>query len=365
MASSTVPSPSRDRAASDQGPSHPKVLTGSSLHGGPQWTFNRPPRTCRNLCCSGYAVYVPSWHVTDSDVPLLTERCTAGVTPASTRTRDRVTGRFPGVWSAPVVASSLRHQRGVLSLWCLRLTSKSTSAQSVHACACGQKDHLRTPGGSLPEPLRPTRRPVAAAQRTGGHRRVTTRKTMGDLATRRGAGDPETRAEWKPVSRYGHLRSAPVVVDVGFTHGVGTAYAPCSPVGLHAPDMGASSMLPASPATLKRVCVATGYVWLRSPREGQKFRERCRQAQTRPRSKERDESLGYPEVRGRGLTRSLAAVRLLRSCAGSRGEPPRLPCNAHFRTRTWDFYLSPCLRAAGEMLGPVWISSLRLFVFAA
>ena len=25
-------------------------------------------------------------------------------------------------------------------------------------------------------------------------------------------------------------------------HGVGTAYAPCSPVALHAPDMGASSM---------------------------------------------------------------------------------------------------------------------------
>ena len=44
------------------------------------------------------------------------------------------------------------------------------------------------------------------------------------------------------VSRYGHLQSAPVVVDVTYTHGVGTAYAPCSPVALHAPDMGASSM---------------------------------------------------------------------------------------------------------------------------
>ena len=29
----------------------------------------------------------------------------------------------------------------------------------------------------------------------GGHRGVATRKTTGDLATRRGAGDPETRAE--------------------------------------------------------------------------------------------------------------------------------------------------------------------------
>ena len=36
------------------------------------------------------------------------------------------------------------------------------------------------------------------------------------------------------VLRYGHLRSAPVVVDATYTHGVGTAYTPCSVVGLHA-----------------------------------------------------------------------------------------------------------------------------------
>ena len=59
----------------------------------------------------------------------------------------------------------------------------------------------------------------------GGHRRVT-RKTTGDLATRRGARE---RAERMTVLRYGHLRSAPV--DVG-----------CSVVGLHVPDLGASSM---------------------------------------------------------------------------------------------------------------------------
>ena len=47
----------------------------------------------------------------------------------------------------------------------------------------------------------------------GGHRSVATRKTTGDLATRRGAGDPVRRAEWMAVLRYGHLRSAPVVVD--------------------------------------------------------------------------------------------------------------------------------------------------------
>ena len=38
---------------------------------------------------------------------------------------------------------------------------------------------------------------------------------MGDLATRRGAGDPEGRAEWTTVLRYGHLPVALVVVDVG------------------------------------------------------------------------------------------------------------------------------------------------------
>ena len=47
----------------------------------------------------------------------------------------------------------------------------------------------------------------------GGHRGVATRETTGDLATRRGAGDPLRRAEWTTVSRYGHLQSALVVVD--------------------------------------------------------------------------------------------------------------------------------------------------------
>ena len=58
---------------------------------------------------------------------------------------------------------------------------------------------------------------------------MATRKTKGDLATRRGAGDPERRVRWITVLRYGHLRSAPVVVGVGYTHGVGTACTPCSP----------------------------------------------------------------------------------------------------------------------------------------
>ena len=44
------------------------------------------------------------------------------------------------------------------------------------------------------------------------------------------------------VLRYGHLRSAPVVVDATYTHGAGTAYTPCILVGLHAPCTGASFM---------------------------------------------------------------------------------------------------------------------------
>ena len=49
-----------------------------------------------------------------------------------------------------------------------------------------------------------------------------------------------TRAEWTTALRYGHLHSAPVMVDVGYTRGVGTAYTSCSLVGLHAPCLGAS-----------------------------------------------------------------------------------------------------------------------------
>ena len=39
------------------------------------------------------------------------------------------------------------------------------------------------------------------------------------------------------VLRCGHLWSTPVVVEVGSTHGVGTAYTPCVLVGLHAPSL--------------------------------------------------------------------------------------------------------------------------------
>ena len=75
----------------------------------------------------------------------------------------------------------------------------------------------------------------------GGHRRVATRETTGDLATRRGAGDPETRAEWMKVLRYGHLRSAPVVVDVGYARS-GNRLHSLQPCRSPRASLGASSM---------------------------------------------------------------------------------------------------------------------------
>ena len=63
----------RIRAASDQGPGHPTVLTGSSLHGGPQCDVNSQQRTYRNLCCTVYADYVPLWHLRIVRMVLLTE----------------------------------------------------------------------------------------------------------------------------------------------------------------------------------------------------------------------------------------------------------------------------------------------------
>ena len=129
------------------------------------------------------------------------------------------------------------------------------------------KDHLEgTKVAVFPRYCAPQERPVR--QRTGGHRRVATRETTGDLATRRGAGDPVRRAEWMTMSRYGHLRSVPGVVDAGYARsgnrlhslqrsvnstrfgaspmayrGLRTEWshpAPCILVCLHAPCLGAS-----------------------------------------------------------------------------------------------------------------------------
>ena len=78
--------PLRDRAASNRGPGHSTVLTGSSLHGGPQWTTTDQHCTYRNLCCTWYDAYVPLRHLTDCQDGAANgagpSECTAGVTPA-------------------------------------------------------------------------------------------------------------------------------------------------------------------------------------------------------------------------------------------------------------------------------------------
>ena len=74
VASGTVPSPLRDRAASDQGPGHHTVTYGVAAARRPPMDVNSQPRTYRNLCCTWCASHVPAWHFTDGDVALLTER---------------------------------------------------------------------------------------------------------------------------------------------------------------------------------------------------------------------------------------------------------------------------------------------------
>ena len=80
----------------------------------------------------------------------------------------------------------------------------------------GQKDHLRTPFGGLPEVLRPARSPVR--QRSGWWSpKSDDQEDGGRLGYPKRSRRPRERerAEWTMVSRYGHFRSAPVVVDVG------------------------------------------------------------------------------------------------------------------------------------------------------
>ena len=165
--------------------------------------------------------------------------CTPAMASDHRQSREHATTQRPGPHEDPLTASSGRpseervtgDQEGSrclispsrrmfssapvrgLSFWCLRVSPKSTSAQQCPACACGQKTILRAPRWRSSRGTAPNRKSRPAAQRTGGHRGVATRKTTGDLTTRRGAGDPVRRAEWMTVFRYGHLRSAPVVVN--------------------------------------------------------------------------------------------------------------------------------------------------------
>ena len=99
-----------------------------------------------------------------------------------------------------------------LSSWCPRVSLKFTSAHQRPACAFGQKTTLRAPRWRSSLILRSTESPDR--QRSGWRP-----PKSGDQEDdgrpgypRRGAGDPERRAEWTTVLRDGHLRSAPVVV---------------------------------------------------------------------------------------------------------------------------------------------------------
>ena len=71
------------------------LLTGSSLHGGPQWTTTDQHCTYRSLCCTGYADYMPLWHLRIVRMVLLTEpvpRSVRQVRPLlRARTWDRTT----------------------------------------------------------------------------------------------------------------------------------------------------------------------------------------------------------------------------------------------------------------------------------
>ena len=173
------------------------------------------------------------------------------MTPASSGrpSDERVTGHQEG--SRGLISPSRRMcstapVRGFILLVPTRFTEVHISSP---ACACGQKDHLEgTKVAVFPSPLRPKRKTSPAAQRSGGHRRVATRKTTGGYLATTGT-DPETRAEWTTVS----LRPPPVCTGRGgrlFTHGAGTAYAPCSPVFFSTRPAWAPPRWPlASPAT--------------------------------------------------------------------------------------------------------------------
>ena len=136
------------------------------------------------------------------------------LTASSGRPSDeRVTGQGPGVLSAPVVACSLRHQRGVLSSWCLRMTSEVHISSPVPSMCLRAKDHVEGTKVAVTEEWRP------------------------------GYPKRSRRPRERELSGRVTLRPPPVCTGRGrrwFTHGAGTAYAPCSPVFLHAPCLGAS-----------------------------------------------------------------------------------------------------------------------------
>ena len=248
---SLLPSPSRDRAASDQGPGHCTVTYGVVAARRPPLLTNSQQRTFRNPCCTRNADHVPAWHFTDCDAALLTEQA-RGVhgrcDPCSEREpgtgrlrREQALVPVHPQWQAtthhlgnmrrhcvlaptktrrqPAAGGNPREGDGARSWGLIRPSRRMFSAAPVRGLSSGASAFHRNPHQLTRVQHVPAGKSSPAAQRTGGHRRVATRKTTGDLATRRGAGDPERRAEWATVLRYGHLRSAPVVVDAGLRTG--------------------------------------------------------------------------------------------------------------------------------------------------
>ena len=94
---------------------------------------------------------------------------------------------------------------GLIPLVPTRFTEVHISSPVSTPVPAGKRPPEDTRVAVFPSLCTPQERPVVA-----------TRKTTGDLATRGGAGDPETRAEWMMVLRHGRLWSAPVAVDAGY-----------------------------------------------------------------------------------------------------------------------------------------------------
>ena len=271
---SLLPSPLRDRAPATKTPFTALLLAVVAARQPPTLP-NSPQLTYRNLCCTWYADYVPALQ---------------GVIPASTKTRGHMdcganrprspvprNGKRPhtiqgtcddtaswlprrpadgqqraalrrggdGTKSRGLISPSRRTfstapEGGLIHLVPTHFPRSLHQLTSVQHVPAGKKDHFEGTKVAV-FPSLCARKTSPAAQRTGGHRRVATRKTTGDLATLRGAGDLE-RAEWTMVLRCGHLRSAPVVVDVSLR----TEWEPptlrAALRGLHARRLGASSM---------------------------------------------------------------------------------------------------------------------------
>ena len=223
--------------ASDQGPGSSLYLQGSSLHGDPQCNRTSNPARTATSVAPGTPTACQPGTSTDREDGVANGagpwRCTAGVTPASTRTRDRRTeartGPGPPAWQAttrkeladdtrcwpprrpadgPQRARPPREGDGTRSGGLIspsrRIFSMAPEGWGLIPLVPTRFTEVRisslvsTPvpaGKRPPEDARwrssPHKKSSPAAQRTGGHRRVTTRKTTGDLATRRGGGDPK------------------------------------------------------------------------------------------------------------------------------------------------------------------------------